>query len=161
MGQRQHPHEVFAYTISGTWGYVERPWTAQAGDFVYEAPGEGHTLVAYASDEPMKAFFIVKGPLIWLDEDGGTVGYFDAHDYIELCRNHYGKVGIGAPSTACRRRTRRRCGRRPASTAPHLRPHVGRSSKTLRYHACEQAFRSRRGKRTAWLAWRQRTDGKS
>lgn len=40
-------------------------------------------------------------------------------------------------------------------------PHVGRSSKTLRYHACEQAFRSHRGKRTAWLAWRRRTDGKS
>ncbi|WP_405623665.1 hypothetical protein [Streptomyces sp. NBC_00076] len=43
-----------------------------------------------------RAFFIVKGPLIWLDENGETVGYFDVHDYIELCRNHYEKVGIGA-----------------------------------------------------------------
>ncbi|MFE3032417.1 hypothetical protein ACFXKY_12270 [Streptomyces canus] len=41
----------------------------QAGDFVQDAPGEGHPLVAYESDEPAKAFFIVKGPLIWLDED--------------------------------------------------------------------------------------------
>ncbi|MFF4274122.1 hypothetical protein [Streptomyces sp. NPDC001536] len=65
---------MFAYTISGKWGYPERPWTARAGDFVYEAPGEGHTLVAYESDEPMKAFFIVKGPLIWLDEKGDGAG---------------------------------------------------------------------------------------
>jgi hypothetical protein len=67
----------------------------------------------------------------------------------------------GAPSKTCRRRTGRQWGRRPASTAPRLQPHVGHSSKTLRYHACEQAFRSHRGTRTVWLAWRRRTDGKS
>lgn len=44
----------------------------------------------------MKVHFNVKGPLIWLDEDGEADGYFDVHDYIELCREHYEKVGIGA-----------------------------------------------------------------
>ncbi|MEU7202252.1 2,4'-dihydroxyacetophenone dioxygenase family protein [Streptomyces sp. NPDC045470] len=96
VNRHYHPHEVFAYTLSGTWGYLERPWTATAGDFVYEAPGEGHTLVAYASDAPMKTLFIVKGPLIWLDEDGGPTGYFDVHDYIAMCRAHYERVGLGA-----------------------------------------------------------------
>ncbi|MFI6624676.1 2,4'-dihydroxyacetophenone dioxygenase family protein [Streptomyces sp. NPDC050528] len=96
VNRHYHPHEVFAYTISGKWGYLERPWTATAGDFVYEAPGEGHTLVAYDSAEPMKAFFIVKGPLIWLDENGEPDGFFDVHDYIKMCREHYEKVGIGA-----------------------------------------------------------------
>ncbi|MFD7666643.1 2,4'-dihydroxyacetophenone dioxygenase family protein [Streptomyces sp. NPDC059788] len=96
VNRHYHPHEVFAYTISGKWGYLERPWTATAGDFVYEAPGEGHTLVAYESGEPMKTLFIVKGPLIWLDESGEPTGYFDVHDYIELCRAHYERVGIGA-----------------------------------------------------------------
>ncbi|MGI5452465.1 2,4'-dihydroxyacetophenone dioxygenase family protein [Streptomyces sp. CA-249302] len=96
VNRHYHPHEVFAYTISGKWGYLERPWTARAGDFVYESPGEGHTLVAYESDEPMKAFFIVKGPLVWLDENGAAEGYFDVHDYIALCRAHYEKNGIGA-----------------------------------------------------------------
>lgn len=52
--------------------------------------------MAYESDEPMKTFFIVKGPLIWLDENGEPDGYFDVHDYIEMCRTHYDKVGIGA-----------------------------------------------------------------
>ena len=96
VNRHYHPHEVFAYTISGRWGYLERPWTATAGDFVYEPPGEGHTLVAYDSGEPMKTFFIVKGPLVWLDENGDVSGIFDVHDYIAMCRAHYEKVGIGA-----------------------------------------------------------------
>lgn len=96
VNRHYHPREVFAYTISGKWGYLERPWTATPGSFVYETPGEGHTLVAYESGEPMKAMFVVSGPLVWLDEDGNPDGYFDVHDYLELCRTHYDKVGIGA-----------------------------------------------------------------
>ena len=96
VNRHYHPHEVFAYTISGKWRYLEHDWIATAGSFVYETPGEGHTLVAYESDEPMRAFFIVTGPLIWLDEDGQPDGYFDVHDYIKLCKDHYEKVGIGA-----------------------------------------------------------------
>lgn len=96
VNRHYHPHEVFAYTISGKWGYLEHDWVATAGDFVYETPGEGHTLVAYESDEPMKVHFKVTGPLIWLDENGEPNGYFDVHNYIELCKNHYEKVGIGA-----------------------------------------------------------------
>ena len=67
-----------------------------AGDWIYEAPGEAHTLVAYESDEPMMVTFNVTGPLIWLDENGEQNGTFDVFDYIKLCRDHYEKVGIGA-----------------------------------------------------------------
>lgn len=96
VNRHYHPHEVFAYTISGKWGYLEHDWTATAGDFVYETPGEAHTLVAYEHKDPMKVFFVVKGPLIWLDEKGDANGYFDVHQYIALCREHYAKVGLGA-----------------------------------------------------------------
>jgi 2,4'-dihydroxyacetophenone dioxygenase len=96
VNRHYHPHEVFAYTISGKWGYLEHDWTATAGDFVYETPGEGHTLVAYEHQDPMRVHFIVKGPLIWLDEDGKSLGHFDVHDYIALCKEHYEKVGLGA-----------------------------------------------------------------
>jgi len=44
----------------------------------------------------MKVFFIVKGPLVWLDEKGEPDGYFDVHQYIALCKTHYDKVGLGA-----------------------------------------------------------------
>ena len=96
VNRHYHPHEVFAYTISGKWGYLEHDWIATKGDFVYETPGEGHTLVAFEHEEPMRVFFIVKGPLIWLDEQGNSNGHFDVHDYIALCRAHYEKVGLGA-----------------------------------------------------------------
>ena len=69
---------------------------AKAGDFVYEAPGEAHTLVAYEHEDPMRVQFNVTGPLVWLDDDGKPESYFDAYDYIELCKAHYEKVGIGA-----------------------------------------------------------------
>jgi 2,4'-dihydroxyacetophenone dioxygenase len=48
----------------------------------------------------MKAFFNVTGPLIWLDANGDPNGHFDAFDYLELCRAHYDKVGIGADFVA-------------------------------------------------------------
>jgi acyl-CoA reductase-like NAD-dependent aldehyde dehydrogenase len=102
VNRHYHPHEVFAYTISGKWGYLEHDWTATAGAFVYETPGEAHTLVAYESDEPMKVHFKVKGPLIWLDEDGEAVDYFDVHDYIDICKEHYERLASGqARSTRC------------------------------------------------------------
>ena len=96
VNRHYHPQQVFAITLSGKWGYLEHDWVATKGDFVYETPGESHTLIAYEHDEPMKVFFNVTGPLIWLDEDGEAVGTFDVHDYIALARDHYEKVGLGA-----------------------------------------------------------------
>ena len=96
VNRHYHPHEVLAYTISGKWSYLEHDWVATQGDFVYETPGEAHTLVAHEHEDPMKVHFNVQGPLIWLDEDGEPDGYFDVHDYIAICREHYEAVGIGA-----------------------------------------------------------------
>src|SRR4029453_19127647 len=59
VNRHYHPHHIFAYTISGKWGYLEHDWTATKGDFVYETPGESHTLVCYETEEPMKVFFVV------------------------------------------------------------------------------------------------------
>src|SRR5437879_4237480 len=96
VNRHYHPQQVFAYTISGKWGYLEHDWIATAGDWVYEAPGESHTLIAYECDEPMRVTFNVTGPLIWLDENGEPNGTFDVFDYIALVRDHYEKNGIGA-----------------------------------------------------------------
>ena len=52
--------------------------------------------MAYDHPDPMKVFFIVTGPLIWLDEKGDPDGYFDVHQYIALCKAHYETVGLGA-----------------------------------------------------------------
>ena len=96
VNRHYHPQQVFGFTISGKWGYLEHDWVATAGDWVYEAPGEAHTLVAYEHEQPMKVHFNVTGPLIWLDEHGEPEGHFDVFTYIDLCREHYEQVGIGA-----------------------------------------------------------------
>jgi 2,4'-dihydroxyacetophenone dioxygenase len=96
VNRHYHPHQVFAYTISGKWGYLEHDWIATAGDFIFESPGEGHTLVSYDHPDPMKVQFNVTGPLIWIDEEGETTGQFDVFDYIKLCNEHYEQVGLGA-----------------------------------------------------------------
>ena len=96
VNRHYHPHQVFGFTLSGKWGYLEHDWTATAGDFLYEAPGEAHTLVAYEHEDPMRIFFNVTGPLIWLDEKGKAEGHFDVHDYIALAKAHYEEVGLGA-----------------------------------------------------------------
>ena len=44
----------------------------------------------------MRVFFNVSAPLMWLDENGNSTGYFVVHDYIALCKAHYEKSGLGA-----------------------------------------------------------------
>ncbi len=41
-------------------------------------------------------FFVVQGPLIWLDDEGNAAGYYDVHDYIAQAKAHYASNGIGA-----------------------------------------------------------------
>jgi 2,4'-dihydroxyacetophenone dioxygenase len=62
VNRHYHPHEVFALTISGKWGYLEHDWVATAGDFIYETPGEAHTLVAYEHPDPMQGVLRGEGP---------------------------------------------------------------------------------------------------
>jgi len=62
----------------------------------YHPPPESHTLVCYDHPDPMKVFFVVSGPLMWLDDEGETIGHYDVHDYMAAARAHYEKVGIGA-----------------------------------------------------------------
>ena len=76
--------------------YLEHDWIAEEGGFVYEPPGEVHTLMV---EEPVKeviTFFNVNGAMIYVDEQGRTVGYEDVHIKIDMCRAHYEKVGLGA-----------------------------------------------------------------
>lgn len=91
-----HPHDVHGFCFSGRWRYLEHDWVATAGTYVYESPGESHTLVVEESGEVMKTLFLVKGPLIWLDDDGEPSGVYDAYALVEKLRAHYEDTGVGA-----------------------------------------------------------------
>jgi hypothetical protein len=72
---------------------------ASAGSFVYEPPGEIHTLVVDegAGGAPeMITQFNIHGAMVYLDDAGRPTGYEDVFSKIEMCRRHYVEVGLGA-----------------------------------------------------------------
>jgi 2,4'-dihydroxyacetophenone dioxygenase len=95
LSRHRHPAPVHAYVIRGSWRYLEHDWVAREGSYVYEPPGEVHTLVVDEGVHEMITFFQVSGALIYVDENGRPSGYDDVHTKIALCRAHYRKVGLG------------------------------------------------------------------
>jgi 2,4'-dihydroxyacetophenone dioxygenase len=96
LQRHRHPMAVTGYVIKGRWKYLEHDWTAEAGAFVYEPPGEIHTLTVPADCAEMITFFSIAGAMIYLDNDDRIVGYEDVFTKIEMCRAHYTAIGLGA-----------------------------------------------------------------
>ena len=95
LSRHRHPAPVHGYVIKGAWRYLEHPWKATEGMYVFEPPGEVHTLVCDDADE-MITLFHVCGALIYFDENNQTVGFDDVHTKIEMCRKHFAECGLGA-----------------------------------------------------------------
>jgi quercetin dioxygenase-like cupin family protein len=96
LHRHRHPMIVTGYVIKGRWKYLEHDWIAEEGSFVYEPPGEIHTLTVPADCAEMITFFNISGAMIYLDDAGRTVGYEDVWSKIEMCRSHYAAVGLGS-----------------------------------------------------------------
>jgi len=96
LSRHRHPMVVVGYVIKGKWRYLEHDWVADEGSFVYEPPGEVHTLVVPDDCHEMITFFNISGAMIYLDNAGQQIGYEDVFSKIEMCRRHYGDVGLGA-----------------------------------------------------------------
>jgi hypothetical protein len=96
LNPHYHPTSVFGMTISGSWRYLEHDWVATPGTFIWEPPGEAHTLVVDATNtEPMVTHFISLGGLVYIDsiESGLPVAYDDGFTLLELSINHYKSIG--------------------------------------------------------------------
>ena len=96
LSRHIHPSVVVGYVIKGAWRYLEHDWVAHEGSFVYEPPGEIHTLVVPDDCTEMITFFNISGAMIYLDGEGRQTGYEDVFSKIEMCRAHYEAVGLGA-----------------------------------------------------------------
>jgi len=92
LTRHRHPSMVTGYVIKGRWRYLEHDWVAEPGSFVYEPPGEAHTLTV--DEGEMITFFHVVGAMIYLDAEGKTIGYDDVHRKLDMCRAHYASVGL-------------------------------------------------------------------
>jgi 2,4'-dihydroxyacetophenone dioxygenase len=96
LHRHRHPMIVVGYVIKGRWRYLEHNWVAEEGSFVYEPPGEIHTLVVPEDCAEMITFFNIAGAMIYLDDTGRQTGYEDVFTKIDMCRTYYAGAGLGA-----------------------------------------------------------------
>jgi len=88
----RHRHsggQVLGYVIQGGWHYAERDWVARPGTFVYEPPGDIHTLIV-DNNEEMITLFLLEGVIQYLDDDDNVISQDDVFSkldrYLRFCR---------------------------------------------------------------------------
>ncbi|MBP5857139.1 2,4'-dihydroxyacetophenone dioxygenase family protein [Marivibrio halodurans] len=96
LSRHRHLQAVHGFVLKGSWRYLEHDWVATEGAYVFEAPGETHTLVVDEDVEEMITFFQVNGSMIYVDPDGRQTGYDDVFTRIDKCRACYAANGLGA-----------------------------------------------------------------
>ena len=84
---------VVGYVIKGSWRYLEHDWVAGEGTFVYEPPGEVHTLEADPKTG-MTTFFVTRGALIYTDVQGQQIGFEDVFTRLARFRRHVAENGL-------------------------------------------------------------------
>jgi len=82
--------------IRGSWRYLEHDWVAREGMYIFEPPGEVHTLVVDRDVPEMITLFHVLGAVIYYDDQMRPTGHDDVHTKLEMARRHYEQVGLGA-----------------------------------------------------------------
>lgn len=95
LSRHRHPGPVHGHVLKGRWRYLEHDWIASEGSYVFEPPGEIHTLVVPEGVDEMITLFHVTGSLLYCDVDGNVVGADDVFTKLELAKKHYASVGLG------------------------------------------------------------------
>jgi len=70
VSRHRHPMPVTGYVIKGRWHYLEHDWMAEPGAFLFEPPGETHTLVVPEGETEMITLFTVNAAMIYVDPWG-------------------------------------------------------------------------------------------
>jgi len=96
INRHRHSAPVHLMTFEGHWHYPEKDWVAGPGTYVFEPPGDIHTLCVPEGGAVMVFMANVRGALLYVDEAGTLSGYDDVFTRIDACRRHYTAVGLGA-----------------------------------------------------------------
>lgn len=96
LSRHRHPQAVHGLVLRGRWRYLEHKWIAEEGSYVFEPPGETHTLYVPDDVDEMITMFQVNGIMYYVDPWGEAMGYEDVFTKIEMCRKHYEGIGLGA-----------------------------------------------------------------
>ncbi len=95
LSRHRHPQGVHGFVIKGRWEYLEHDWVAEEGSYIYEPPGETHTLIVPEGVDEMITFFQVNGMMCYVDPFGEVQGFDDVFTKIDLCKKHFKAVGLG------------------------------------------------------------------
>ena len=96
LSRHRHAGPVHATVLRGRWHYLEHAWWAEEGSYVFEPPGDIHTLEIPDGVGEMATLFHVTGAYIYVDPDGNPTGVEDVFTKIGNARAHYEQVGLGA-----------------------------------------------------------------
>jgi quercetin dioxygenase-like cupin family protein len=95
IARHRHSGAVHAWVFKGRWHYLEHDWVAEEGSYIFEPPGETHTLVVPEGCAEMVTLFQVNGSLMYVDPQGASIGYDDVFTRLDKARAHYATVGLG------------------------------------------------------------------
>lgn len=91
----RHRHSggsVIGYNIQGQWRYEGRNWIAKPGTFIFEPPGDIHTLIT--EDEEVITLFILGGTLQYFDNNNSVIGQDDIYTVLKKYRDYCNEMGI-------------------------------------------------------------------
>lgn len=96
--RHRHTGEVFAFTISGSWRYLEYPDINAAGSYLYEPAGSVHTLHAPVTNTSITdVWFAIRGANLNLDANGNVESVLDAATVLEIYRTLCKEQGLATP----------------------------------------------------------------
>lgn len=96
--RHRHTGEVFAFTVSGSWRYLEYPDINSAGSYLYEPAGAIHTLhVPATNKEVTDVWFAIRGANLDLDAAGNVETVLDAATVLGIYRGRCKERGLAAP----------------------------------------------------------------
>jgi quercetin dioxygenase-like cupin family protein len=103
--RHRHTGEVFAFTVSGSWRYLEYPDINTAGSYLFEPAGAIHTLhVPATNKEVTDVWFAIRGANLNLDGAGNVETVLDAATVLEIYRAQCKAGGFAAPRVIGARR---------------------------------------------------------
>lgn len=92
MARHHHTGTVIVYTVQGAWKYLEHDWTSRAGGVVYETASTRHTPQALPGDQEVITFNIVRGELVYLDDQDRPLAVENwktsMQRYLDHCQTH-------------------------------------------------------------------------
>jgi len=83
--KHKHTGEVFAFTLAGSWRYLEYPEINTAGSYLYEPAGSVHTLHMPKTNTGITdIWFAIRGANLNLDDKGNVEAVIDAAAVLDI-----------------------------------------------------------------------------